>query len=202
MHAHWPDRRPCWLPQTFDWVVGCSYLGLPHVGGVVRNPIGANMSLRTQQALAVGGFNTGVGRMGSRPRGCEETELAIRLTAAHPGSVVWYTPDAVVDHYVSQDRVEFRYFVRRCWHEGQSKAVVVELGGTSAGLRSERRHTVVAIPAEIRRDVRAASSGQAAAVGRIVVAICGLTVAATGYLTERLRLSPVPLSLWRCRRLR
>ena len=28
----WPGLRPPWLPPAFDWVVGCSYLGLPDRG--------------------------------------------------------------------------------------------------------------------------------------------------------------------------
>lgn len=45
----WPGQRPRWLPPAFDWVVGCSYAGLPEKTGVVRNPIGANMSMRTRR---------------------------------------------------------------------------------------------------------------------------------------------------------
>jgi hypothetical protein len=189
VHPCWPDRRPRWLPATFDWVIGCSYLGLPNAGGTIRNPIGANMSLRTQEALAVGAFDTGVGRVGSHPRGCEETELSIRLTMSQPGSVVYYVPDAAVDHHISRDRLGVRYFLRRCWHEGRSKADVVELGGASAGLRSERRHAAAVIPAAILQDVRAAISGEAAALARIVAAIGGLATTVTGYLILRFSLA-------------
>ena len=85
MYPRWPERRPRWLPPEFDWVVGCSYRGLPETVSVVRNPIGASMSLRTSLALEAGGFDDAVGRVGTSPRGCEETELAIRLTASPPG---------------------------------------------------------------------------------------------------------------------
>jgi hypothetical protein len=185
----WPDRRPRWLPATFDWVVGCSYLGLPEAGGRVRNPIGANMSLRTKEALTAGAFDTRVGRVGNQPRGCEETELAIRLTKNRPGSVVYYVPDAAVDHHVSQDRLGVGYFLRRCWHEGQSKADVVELGGAAAGLKSERRHAAVVIPAAIMRDIGAAITGEAAGLPRIAAAIGGLAMTAAGYVTMRFRLT-------------
>lgn len=193
VHPRFEGRRPRWLPATFDWVVGCSYRGLPETAGIVRNPIGANMSLRTQEALDAGGFNSGVGRVGSHPRGCEETELSIRLTMGRPGSVVYYVPDAAVDHYVPRERVALRYFLRRCWHEGQSKADIVELGGASAGLRSERRHVAAVIPAAITQDVRAAVAGEAAAAARIAMATGGLAVTTAGYLTMRLRLAARPL---------
>jgi glycosyltransferase involved in cell wall biosynthesis len=184
----WPYRRPPWLPATFDWVIGCSYLGLPEGGGTIRNPIGANMSLRTQEAVAAGAFATGVGRVGSHPRGCEETELSIRLTMSQPGSVVYYVPAAAVDHYISRERLSARYFLRRCWHEGRSKADVVELGGVDAGLKSERRHAATVIPAAIMQDMRAALSGEVAALARIVAAIGGLATTVTGYSILRFSL--------------
>jgi glucosyl-dolichyl phosphate glucuronosyltransferase len=189
VHPSWPDRRPRWLPVTFDWVIGCSYVGLPAAGGTIRNPIGANMSIRTQEALAAGAFDAGVGRVGSHPRGCEETELAIRLTRSHPGSTVYYAPAAAVDHHISRDRLNASYFLRRCWHEGRSKADVVELSGASAGLKSERRHVAAVIPAAILRDIRAAVSGELAALGRAAAAVLGLTATVAGYLTLRFSLA-------------
>jgi hypothetical protein len=185
----WPGLRPQWLPPEFDWVVGCSYRGLPETMDVVRNPIGANMSLRTGPAREIGGFDGGVGRVGTHPRGCEETELAIRLTASQPGSVIYYVPASVVDHHVTQDRLKFSYFVRRCWHEGLSKADVVRLAGSSAGLQRERRHTAVVIPAALMRDLRSFVTGDAGAGARMIAAVTGLTTAAAGYFTGRARLA-------------
>jgi hypothetical protein len=187
VHPLWPGLRPRWLPPTFDWVVGCSYLGLPESAGVVRNPIGANMSLRTRLALDAGGFDVGLGRVGIRPLGCEETELAIRLTSSRPGSVILYVPDAAVDHHVGRERLSFGYFLRRCWHEGLSKAAVVGLAGSSAGLARERRHVAAVIPAALMRDLRRAVTGNLDAFARMTVAVCGLSAAVAGYLTGRAR---------------
>jgi len=189
VYPRWPDRRPSWLPPAFDWVVGCSYVGLPDSEGAVRNPIGANMSLRTGLALQVGGFNAVLGRVGRHPRGCEETELAIRLTASRPGSVVLYVPAAGVDHHVGPDRVRIGYFVRRCWHEGQSKAAVVRLAGAAAGLDRERRQAAAVIPAALLRDLRRLATGEASALLRMTAAIAGLAAAAAGYATGSLRLA-------------
>lgn len=187
VHPRWPNVRPRWLPPTFDWVVGCSYLGLPETPSAVRNPIGANMSMRTELALTAGAFDVSVGRVGRRPRGCEETEMAIRLTASVPSSVVWYVPDAAVDHHVADDRVSFRYFVSRCWHEGRSKADVVRLAGATAGLQSERRHTAVVIPKAFLRDARALAAGDVAAVARIGAMTAGVAVTASGYAAGLVR---------------
>jgi len=182
----WSAARPSWLPREFDWVVGCSYVGLPKSTGVVRNPIGANMSVRTQPALDAGGFDGAVGRVGTRPRGCEETELAIRLTASIPGSKVIYVPAAAVDHYVPRERTRLRYFLRRCWHEGQSKAAVVRLVGASSGLKSERRHAAVVIPASLLGDLRSLLAGDPAGAKRMAASVSGLSASAAGYIAARL----------------
>jgi glycosyltransferase involved in cell wall biosynthesis len=189
VHPRWPGPRPRWLPPAFDWVVGCSYLGLPDTPGPVRNPIGANMSMRTGSALAAGGFDATVGRVGSQPTGCEETELAIRLTAARPASAVWYVPGAAVDHHVSGERIKAGYFLRRCWHEGRSKALVVELAGAAAGLQRERRHAATVIPAAILADLRGFTAGDRDALLRVVAALGGLAAAGGGYGWGRARLA-------------
>jgi len=191
VQPRWPTDglRPRWLPPEFDWVVGCSYRGLPDTVSVVRNPIGANMSLRTALARQVGGFDDTVGRVGSNPRGCEETELSIRLTASRPGSAVFYVPEAAVDHHVTEERIQLGYFLRRCWHEGMSKADVVRLAGSAAGLERERRQTVVVIPAALIRELRGLVTGDAAAGRRMAAAVGGLSAAAGGYLAGRVRLA-------------
>jgi glycosyltransferase involved in cell wall biosynthesis len=186
----WPVTRPNWLPPTFDWVVGCSYVGLPQVPSAVRNPIGANMSVRTDAALEAGAFDGGIGRVGVRPRGCEETELAIRLANRRPGSMVWYVPAATVDHHVHADRLRFSYFVRRCWHEGQSKAYVVRLAGASAGLQSERRHAAVVIPVAIISDLRTACHGHVMSLVKVGAMLTGIAVTALGYLAGSRRAIP------------
>ena len=187
IYPRWPGLRPAWLPPAFDWVVGCSYLGLPDSVSRVRNPIGANMSLRTRLALEVGGFDTSVGQTGGNLQRCDETELAIRLTASRPKSVVLHVPAAAVDHHVAKERTRVSYFLRRCWHEGLSKAVVVQLAGRSAGLDRERRHVAVVIPAALLRDLRTCIAGNPAAFMRIIAAIGGLAATTAGYLTGRTR---------------
>ena len=188
VHPVWPGRRPSWLPPAFDWVVGCSYLGLPESVGEVRNPIGASMSVRAELARRAGGFDGSVGRVGARPRGCEETELAIRLTACRAGAVVLHVPQSEVDHHVSADRTRPGYFLRRCWHEGVSKAEVVRLAGARDGLGSERRHVAAVLPSSMARDLRGVAGGDLAGAARFAAALAGLGAAACGYASRRSRL--------------
>src|SRR6266568_484611 len=57
----WKARCPSWFPDEFNWVIGCSYLGLPTSNAPIRNVIGANMSIRKDILAAVGGFRESFG---------------------------------------------------------------------------------------------------------------------------------------------
>jgi hypothetical protein len=82
----WPDKRPGWWAPEFDWVVGCSYTGLPTTVAPVRNLIGAVMSLRGSLFDELGTFDTNLGPLGALPLGCEETEFAIRVRRGIAGA--------------------------------------------------------------------------------------------------------------------
>jgi GT2 family glycosyltransferase len=185
VHPWWPELPPRWLPAEFYWVIGCSYRGLPAYVGPVRNPIGANMSMRTELALQAGGF-----RAGQRLAGGAETELAIRLTARGPSAAVFYVPSAAVDHHIGPDHLTPGYFLRRCWYEGIAKAGVVRRTGGAAGLERERRHVAVVIPQALLGNARQLATGDPAAFVRGTVMLAGLASATSGFLAGRLRLTP------------
>jgi len=104
----WATRRPSWFPPEFDWVVGCSYAGMPTSRVPVRNLFGGNASFRREIFDTVGGFRSGIGRsVSKRPLGCEETELCIRLRQQSPGSVLLFDNRAVIWHKVPAARSRF-----------------------------------------------------------------------------------------------
>jgi GT2 family glycosyltransferase len=142
----WPETRPAWFPEEFDWVVGCTYLGLPDQAQPVRNLIGCNMSFRREVFDAVGGFHNGIGRIGTLPVGCEETELCIRIQQRINQAIFLYEPTARVHHRVSHQRATWDYFFSRCYAEGISKAQIGRLVGTQASLASERKYTFSTLP--------------------------------------------------------
>ncbi|GAA3070607.1 hypothetical protein GCM10020000_63930 [Streptomyces olivoverticillatus] len=136
-------RRPAWFPEEFDWVVGCTYRGLPPGKTVVRNVLGGNASFRRSALEAVGGFASGIGRDGHRlPLGCEETELCIRLTRAVPEALLLIDDRSVIHHRVPAARERFGYFRDRAYAEGLSKALVTHsVGGPGrAGERAPVHH--------------------------------------------------------------
>jgi hypothetical protein len=136
----WASGEPRWFPPTFRWVVGCSYDGQPVAAARVRNPIGANMSFRRDVLAAVGGFAVPLGRIGTNSRGGEETELSIRASRVFPNSHVMLDPNAVVRHWVPEQRSTWPYFVRRCWAEGRSKADLRRMLVSAKPLGTERSY--------------------------------------------------------------
>lgn len=179
----WPGDRPSWMPAEFDWVVGCSYIGQPKRLAQVRNPIGCNMSLRRSVFERVGGFRSEVGRVGATPVGCEETELFIRIRTDDAANQVLFDPDIRVEHHVSQDRTTLRYFVRRCYHEGLSKAVVTELAGAADGLSSERSYVSRVLPWAVVRELRSMTLEGAA---RALAILLGLAATTMGFARAKI----------------
>jgi GT2 family glycosyltransferase len=178
----WSDGQPDWFPDEFLWVVGCSYTGLPTAPTIIRNPIGASMAIRRTALLEVGLFHAGVGRVGKNTAGCEETEIAIRARRA--GWVTSFAPSSVVRHHVPAERHGFPYFVRRCWSEGQAKAMVATLSGPDDALESERSYVTRTLPRGVWQHIW---GRRATRVRGALVIVTGLVVTTAGYGLARLR---------------
>jgi glycosyltransferase involved in cell wall biosynthesis len=191
----WSTARPAWFPREFDWVVGCSYRGLPEAASPVRNFIGANMSFRRTELRAAGGFLDGLGRADVRPAaGGEETELCLRITASHPDAVLLYEPAAEVRHRVPEARTRWSYFRSRCYAEGLSKALVARYRGKGPALASERAYLRSTIPRAVARNLlRPGRPGALRSVGALSAGVCA-TVA--GYFVGRVRQLGTRVLLW------
>ncbi|HEX5452745.1 MAG TPA: glycosyltransferase family 2 protein [Stellaceae bacterium] len=187
----WVAPPPGWFPAEFNWVVGCTYKGMPVRQGRVRNAIGANMSVRADVLRRAGGFATKLGRREGRllakgiAESCEETEFCIRTTRLHPGGYWIYSPTARVRHKVPAARTSWAYFVRRCRMEGTAKAVLTGLAGSGDGLESERRYTMGLVRA-VFRELAAALAGDPSAAGRAGAIGSGLAITAIAYLRTRI----------------
>jgi GT2 family glycosyltransferase len=190
---HWESKVAEWLPETFYWILGCSYAGLPATNSRLRNPIGANMAMRRRVFTQVGGFTSGIGRIGQVPLGCEETELCIRYTTRFPDEQFVLARDAVVHHRVPASRLTWHYFWTRCWAEGLSKALVSSLVGSRSGLASERRHIMRSLPQEFGRSLRMAPRHPFSAAARSGLIFAGTAYAVAGLVRGRLALRGAPL---------
>ena len=184
---NWDTGAPDWFPPEYNWVVGCSHRGLPKQRAEVRNVIGCNMAFRRRAVLDLGGFEVELGRTASRPLGCEETELCIRLRQADGQAVILLEPQARVRHRVPAQRTTWRYFFDRCRAEGNSKAYVVGLVGADDGLASERAYVTSVLPRAFLRALADAPRRPIGAGGQMVALTGGLAVTAAGYLEMKAR---------------
>lgn len=183
----WPSgSRPRWFPVEFDWVVGCSHKGLPEIASPVRNLLGATMSIRRSLFDQIGGFDTDMGRTATFPLGAEETELAVRARRNLPDIEFILEPSAVVHHHVASDRPKVRYYIRRCFAEGLSKAALTERSSTGAALSTERRYVKITLPRGMFAGMAASLKGDPWGVARAAMIVFGLLVTTTGYGVGRL----------------
>lgn len=182
----WLNERPDWFPEEFYWVFGCTHRGMPETTAAVRNLIACNMCVR-REAFAAGGFRSGIGPMGGRPLGCEETEFGIRVRQRWPEKIWLHNPEARVWHQVPASRASWRYLWRRCYGEGLSKALVSQFVGAKDGLASERAYTLRTLPRGVARGI---ADGlfhyDLAGFARSGAIIVGLAAATLGYVVGTL----------------
>jgi hypothetical protein len=181
----WAHGRPRWFPGEFDWVVGCTYVGLPSETAPLRNLIGANMSARRAVLQGTGGFRTELGRVGAGTSGTEETELCIRASQRWPAGRWIYEPSAGVQHRVPGDRANVRYFLKRCYGEGRSKAQVVSAVGGRDGLSSERAYVARTLLAGMLRHALETVRDPAGAA-RALAIVAGLAATTAGFVRGRI----------------
>ncbi len=184
----WMTDQPGWFPEEFYWVIGCTYRGMPESTSPVRNLIGCNMAFRTEIFHKAGGFRSEIGRIGTYPTGCEETELCIRARQIHTDGVFVYEPRAFVRHRVPESRTTWKYFTNRCYAEGLSKALVSRMVGAQDGLASERTYTFKTLPRGVFRAITNALFRQKwTDLGKAAAIVVGLLFTTAGYLVGRIK---------------
>ena len=194
----WPLERPAWFPTEFDWVVGCTYRGMPQNTGPVRNLIGANMSVRRDVLDGVGGFKEGYGnvkRQGdaswageSRASSCEDTELCIRVSHTYPHLRWIYEPRARVRHYVPSHRATWRYYLSRSREEGLAKASLASAVGRESALGTEQSYASQTLPLGVARGLQeAVVHRDVDGLKRAGAILAGLSLTTVGFLEGRVR---------------
>ncbi len=184
----WLDHRPIWFPEEFNWVLGCSYRGMPTKSANVRNLIGCNMAIRREVWDSIGGFWHQFGHVGGEPRGCGDTEFGIRIHQRWPEHKLLYLPDAKVSHRVPASRACWSYFISRCRFEGRSKSRLAHVVGKRDGLSSERLYTLYTLPQGFIQGLNEAIfQHDLSGLSRSGAIVAGLASTLQGYCLERLR---------------
>lgn len=193
----WQTGKPAWFPEEFNWVVGCSYRGLPETRSAVRNLIGSSMCIRREVFEAVGDFRSEVGRVDKHPVGCEETELCIRAQRHWPGRAFLYEPASRIRHVVPGSRAQWSYFCSRCFFEGRSKAQVAQLAGARDGLSSERAYTLSVLPKGVVRNLaQAFAHRDVNGITQAAAIVAGLAITTFGYVTGALKQTLARWKMW------
>ena len=113
---------PRWLTTNLLALAGVTSFGREarSVAATADYPFGANIAFRRPALLEVGGFDEQLGRVGGSLLSGEETAVVRRLLAA--GHEVWIDPDVVVDHTVTAERMRNKYYWRRFFWQGVTRA--------------------------------------------------------------------------------
>jgi GT2 family glycosyltransferase len=189
VEPEWIGKQPTWFPREFYWTVGCSYQQRPDHPIQVRNPFGGCTCYRREIFLHNGGFREDIGRVGTLPLGCEETELCIRAHQRWPERYFLYEPRARIHHRIPEVRARWQYFSSRCYAEGLSKASVTLYVGSKDGLASERDYTMRLLPAGIIKGLQdTILHGDISGVQRAGAILAGLLITAAGFTRGRLSL--------------
>lgn len=154
----WAKSRPTWMPDELLWAVGVSYTGMPTRTAPIRNVWSANMIVRRDAFLAVGGFRTGFGKLGDQNRP-EDTELCLRMSSAAGGRWM-YVPDATIDHEVPAERSTFGFLMRRCYAEGRGKVQMAGLMPKDQELGAEKDYLRRILPRAVARNLADAGTGR------------------------------------------
>ncbi len=123
IHLKWEAPKPDWWTDRLDEVFG--YFDYPQSRMQMhhpRYPYGGNISYRRDAALAVGGFNPALGRIGRKLVAGEEGELCYKLERA--GHKIFYDRGPLVHHAARPDRVSPVFILRRAIMHGRSQRII------------------------------------------------------------------------------
>ena len=102
------NAEPGWMNPFLASLVSAQDLGnRVRIFKSGKYPIGANMIIRKSMFQKYGNFNTGLGRKGTELLGGEENDFFYRLIADKKD--IYYIPDAIVNHYIPDARVQIPF---------------------------------------------------------------------------------------------
>jgi len=119
----WEVERPSWLSDEIVPVLTVlDWFDKPTILSEKYWLAGANIAFPKFLLDQMGGFDTSLGRKGSNLLSNEETVMRQDIEKA--GYQCLYDPKIYVDHHVPSERVNQKWFKRRFYWQGVSKAVL------------------------------------------------------------------------------
>ncbi len=112
----WPVAPPSWLPDKYlACLTVLDYGSADHPMSDYEFAYGTNMAFVAEALREVGGFDTGLGRIGARTLLSDE-EIQVQLALRKRGHESFYAARARVTHLVHKGRVTRNYFrARMAW---------------------------------------------------------------------------------------
>lgn len=139
VRAVYEGSRPRWMSHYTERMIA-NPLDLDVVVTIFpknRVPAGGNMAFRREVFERVGLFNPRLGRNGQSLIGGEENDLFARLRAA--GELLYFVPNAAIDHHIPQSKLTDDYFDRLSYNVGRSKRLRAEADDNLQALLSDER---------------------------------------------------------------
>jgi GT2 family glycosyltransferase len=122
IYPRFESRRPRWMSHFLLSLTSSLDLGdKVKIFSRRQFPVGANMAVKQEMFEKYGLFNPDLGRKGNSMDGAEEKDFFYRLMSA--GEKIYYTPNAVVHHYVPDRRLTFDFFRRQALGIGKSERI-------------------------------------------------------------------------------
>lgn len=122
-HPVFPDgTRPAWLSDRLLQFAAITRFGLEarEATSSAEWPFGANMAFRRDALDQAGPFSEALGREGASLLSGDDSALI--ESVRRRGWKIWLEPAAIVDHAIHAERCESRYYWRRLWWQGITRA--------------------------------------------------------------------------------
>ena len=129
IHLDWEMPRPPWLNANLLGHLGYLDLGEEPIELSTRENYrdygprlyGANIAVKSSVAEKYGYFNTNMGPKAEKMYHAEDTHFIETLIQS--GEDVYYIPDVIVNHCIPGKNIRKKYFRKRVFHQGESRAV-------------------------------------------------------------------------------
>jgi len=132
--AKYLNKKPVWMSRYIQALVGhVDYGDKSFVYPLGKYPYGSNMTIKRQDLIDAGMFNTALGRIGNGGLGGEEKDMFDKLMAA--GKKITYHPDLIVFHSVDDTRLTKPYIKRLSLGVGGSEMIRMKTKGSYAVFR-------------------------------------------------------------------
>ncbi|NEO29044.1 MAG: glycosyltransferase family 2 protein [Symploca sp. SIO3C6] len=140
----WDSSKPDWITKEVEYLFSILDLGEKHQWlKLPKHLFGANMTYQREALQLIGGFSENLGRQGSKNLlSCEEY-LTYKILVEHGKGLFYYHPQISVQHWISQQRVNLNWMLRRSYWQGRSSAVVGLILGKT--LREEWKQILVGL---------------------------------------------------------